>query len=167
MSKAETLKQSAAASNAARLAELTIGIEELRQAKYQSVEELAATLEPLAQALAKLTDETQQTLTTIEARTLTQGETFTRQLDTSAKTWKDTAIQAQQAADSLNQAGSRLEWTHFALAATTGMGSAVLVSAFWLWLAPQKVPQLQFDAKEVAAILKPAVIEALKPSRGR
>ena len=167
MSKAETLKQSAAASNAARVAALTSGIEELRQAKHQSVEELAATLEPLAQALAKLTDDTRDTLAAIETKTRAQGETFNRQLDTSAKSWEDAAAQAQQAADSLNRAGSRLEWRFFALAAATGMGSAVLVSAFWLWVAPQKEPQLQFDAKEVAAILKPAVIEALKPSRGK
>ena len=166
MSKAETLKQSAAASNAARVAALASGIEALRQAKHQSAEELAATLEPLAQALASLTDETRQTLATIEGRTRAQGETFTRQLDTSAKTWKEAAAQAQQAADSLNRAGSRLEWTHYALAVTTGLASAVLVSAFWLWLAPPRV-QMQLDAKEVAAILKPAVIEALKPSRGK
>ena len=167
MSKAETLKQSAAASNAARVAALTSGIEELRQAKHQSAEELAATLEPLAQALATLTDETRETLAAIETRTRAQGETFTSQLDTSAKTWKETATQAQQAADRLNRAGSRLEWTHFVLAAATGMGSAVLVSVFWLWVAPQKEPKLQFDAKEVAALLKPAVIEVLKPSRGK
>ena len=166
MSKAETLKQSAAASNAARVAVLTSGIEELRQAKHQSAEELAETLEPLAQALAKLTDETRDTLTAIETRTRTQGETFSRQLSTSAKNWEAATTQAQQAADSLNRAGSRLEWTHYALAVTTGLASAVLVSAFWLWLAPPRV-QMQFDAKEVATILKPAVIEALKPSRGK
>ena len=167
MSKAETLKQSAAASNAARVAELASRIEALRQARHQSAEELAATLEPLAQALASLTDETRDTLTAIEIRTRTLGETFTSQLDTSAKTWKETAVQAQQAADSLNRAGGRLEWRHYALTVATGVASAALVSAFWLWLAPQKAPQLQLDAKEVATILKPAVIEALKPSRGK
>ena len=166
MSKAETLKQSAAASNAARVAALKSGIEELRQAKHQSAEELAATLEPLAQALAKLTDDTRDTLAAIETKTRAQGETFTSQLDTSAKTWKDTAVQAQQAADSLNRAGRRLEWRHYALTVATGVASAALVSAFWLWLAPPRV-QMQLDAKEVAAILKPAVIEALKPSRGK
>ena len=167
MSKAETLKQSAAASNAARVAALTSGIEELRQAKHQSAEELAATLEPLAQALAKLTDDTRDTLAAIEAKTRAQGEAFNLQLSTSATTWKEAATQAQQAADSLNRAGSRLEWRFYALTVATGVASAALVSAFWLWLAPQKVPQMQFDAKEVAAILKPAVIEALKPSRGK
>ena len=166
MSKAETLRQSAAASNATRVAALASQVEGLRQAKHQSAEELAATLEPLAQALAALTDETRQTLAEIEGRTRAQGETFSRQLETSAKSWEETAVQAQQAADSLSRAGSRLEWTHYALAVMTGLASAALVSAFWLWLAPPRV-EVQIDAKEVAAILKPAVIEALKPSRGR
>ena len=166
MSKAETLRKSAAASNAARVAALTSGIKELRQARHQSVEELAAALEPLAQALATLTDETRDTLAAIEARTRAQGETFSRQLDTLAKSWEAATAQAQQAADSLDRAGRRLEWTHYALAVTTGLASAVLVSAFWLWVAPPRV-QMQLDAKEVAAILKPAVIEALKPSRGK
>ena len=166
MSKAETLKQSAAALNAARVAALTSGIEELRQARHQSAEELAAALEPLAQALAALTDETRDTLAAIEARTRVQGETFSRQLDTSAKSWEAATTQAQQAADSLDRAGRRLGWTHYALVVTTGAASAVLVSVFWLWVAPPRM-QMQLDAREVAAILKPAVIEALKPSKGK
>jgi hypothetical protein len=46
------------------------------------------------------------------------------------------------------------------------MVTAALVSGFWLWLAPPKV-QNMLDAQAVAEYLKPAVIEALKPSRGR
>jgi hypothetical protein len=55
-----------------------------------------------------------------------------------------------------------MEWTHYALAALTGALTAALVTVFWLWLAP---PVL--DAQAVAEHLTPAVIEALKPSRGR
>ena len=48
MSKSETMKQLAAASNAAGLAELGKQIETVRQAKLESAEQLASTLEPLA-----------------------------------------------------------------------------------------------------------------------
>src|ERR1051325_5584220 len=62
MSKAETLRQYAEGSTAARVAALVSQVETLRQAKHQSVEELAAALEPIAQAMAKLTDDTQAAL---------------------------------------------------------------------------------------------------------
>ena len=166
MSKTETLRQSAAASNATRLEHLAEQMETLRQAKHQSAEDLAATLEPLAQAMAALTDETRQTLAEIERKSQEQGETFKRQLSESVKGYKEAAAEASQAADSLNQAGQRMEWRHYALALLTGLVTAALVSGFWLWLAPPTV-QSQLDAKAVADHLKPAVIEALKPSRGK
>ena len=165
MSKTETLRQSAAALSATRVAQLASQVETLRQTKHQSAEELAATLEPLAQALATLTDETRDTLAEIETRTRQQGETFDRQMTTSAQSWKDAAAQAQKAADRLNRAGSRLEWIHYALAVVTALATAALVSAFWLWRAPPTV-QNTLDPKAVAEYLKPA-IEALKLSRGR
>ena len=166
MSKTETLRQSAAASNETRLERLASQIETVRQTKHQSAEDLAATLEPLAQALAALTDETRQTLAEIDRKSREQGETFKRQLSESATGYKEAAAQASQAADSLNQAGQRMEWRHYALALLTGLVTAVLVSVFWLWLAPPTV-QNQLDPKAVADHLRPAVIEALKPSRGR
>ena len=168
MSKTETLRQSAAASNATRVEHLATQIESLRQAKHQSAEELAQTLEPLAQALAALTDETRQTLAEIDRKSREQGEAFKRQLSESVKGYKEAAAQASQAADSLNQAGQRMEWRHYALALLTGLVTAALVSGFWLWLAPPTVTvQNQLDAKAVADHLKPAVIEALKPSKGK
>mgnify|MGYP006205405101 CR=1 FL=1 len=51
MSKTETLRQSAAASNETRLERLASQIESVRQSRHQNAEELAATLEPLAQAM--------------------------------------------------------------------------------------------------------------------
>ena len=168
MSKTETLRQSAAASNATRVEHLATQIESLRQAKHQSAEELAQTLEPLAQALAALTDETRQTLAEIDRKSREQGEAFKRQLSESVKGYKEAAAEASQAADSLNQAGQRMEWRHYALALLTGLVTAALVSGFWLWLAPPTVTvQNQLDAKAVADHLKPAVIEALRPSRGK
>lgn len=166
MSKTETLRQSAAASNETRLERLASQIEAVRQAKHQSAEDLAATLEPLAQAMAALADETRQTLAEIDRKSREQGETFKRQLSESVKGYKDAAAAASQAAESLNQAGQRMEWRHYGLAVVTGLVTAALVSGFWLWLVPPKV-QNMLDAQAVAEYLKPAVIEALKPSRGR
>jgi hypothetical protein len=116
--------------------------------------------------MAALADETRQTLAEIDRKSREQGEAFKRQLSESVKGYKDAAAAAEQAAESLNRAGSRMEWTHYALAALTGALTAALVTVFWLWLAPPKV-QNMLDAQAVAEYLKPAVIEALKPSRGR
>ena len=60
MSKTETARQLNAAATAQRLSTVAAQIETLRQAKQQSAEELAATLEPLAQAMATLVDETRR-----------------------------------------------------------------------------------------------------------
>lgn len=166
MSKTETLRQSAAASNAMRVDHLATQLETLRQTEHQSAEDLAATLEPLAQALAALTDETRQTLAEIDRKSREQGETFKRQLSESVKSYKDAAAAADKAADSLYRAGQRMEWRHYALAVVTGLATATLVSVFWLWLAPPTVQNL-LDPKAVAEYLKPDVIEALKPSRGK
>lgn len=166
MSKTETLRQSAAASNETRLERLASQIESLRQAKHQSAEDLAETLEPLAQAMAALADETRQTLAEIDRKSREQGETFSAQVKEAASSWKAAAAEAQKAAEAMNQAGRRMEWRHYGLAMVTGLVTAALVSGFWLWLAPPKVQNL-LDAQAVAQYLKPAVIEALKPSRGR
>ena len=112
MSKTETLRQSAAALNATRVEHLASQIESLRQAKAQSAEELAQTLEPLAQAMAALADETRQTLAEIDRKSREQGETFKRQLAESVKGYRQAAADASQAAESLNQAASRMEWRH-------------------------------------------------------
>lgn len=166
MSKTETLRQLSDAANEKRIERLANQIESLRQAKHQSAEDLAATLEPLAQAMAALADETRQTLAEIDRKSREQGETFSAQVSAAAKEWKAAAAEAQKAAEALNQAGQRMEWRHYALAAMTGALTAALVTVFWLWLAPPKV-QNMLDAQAVAEYLKPAVIEALKPSRGR
>ncbi len=85
MTKSETMKQLAAVSNAARLKELGQRIETLRTARIESAEHLASMLEPLAQAMAALTDETLQTLATIEHRSREEGERFKGQIETAAK----------------------------------------------------------------------------------
>jgi cell division protein FtsX len=165
MTKSETMKQLAAASNAARLAELGKQIEQVRQAKLESAEQLATMLEPLAQAMAALTDETRQTLAEIEHQSREQSEQFRKQIEAAAKAWKDASAQTRDAAESLNRAERRMEWTHYLVALMTGLITAMLVSAFWLWLAPPSVVN-QLDPKAVADYLRPAIV-AVKRSNGK
>jgi hypothetical protein len=165
MTKSEILKQLAAASNAARLAELGKQIEDVRQAKLESAEQLATMLEPLAQAMAALTDETRQTLAEIVQQSREQGEKFQRQIEVTAKAWQNAAAQTRHAAESLNQAGRRMEWRHYLLAVMTGLSTAMLVSAFWLWLAPPSVIN-RLDPQAVAEYLRPE-IAAVKRSNAK
>ena len=168
MSKTETLRQLSAAENEKRIERLASQIETLRQSQRQSVEDLAATLEPLAQAMAALADETRQTLAEIDRKSREQAERASRQINEAAKSWQEAASEAQTAAEALDRAVQRMEWRHYALAALTGALTAVLVTVFWLWLAPPNIQnQITLDANSVAEHLKPAVIEALKPSRGK
>ena len=166
MSKTETLRQCAAASNETRLERLASQIEAVRQSRHQSVEELAETLEPLAQAMAALTDETRQTLAGIEAQSKAHADKISSQISSAAKGLREAAAEAQKAADALNQAGQRMEWRHYLLAGLVGMVTAAAVTASWLWLAPPTI-QNQLDPQAVAQHLKPAVIEALRRSSGK
>jgi uncharacterized phage infection (PIP) family protein YhgE len=166
MSKTETFRQSAAASNENRLERLANQIEAVRQAKHQSAEDLAASLEPLAQAMAALTDETRRTLEGIDCKSKEQSETFRNQINAAAKSLKEAAAEAQKAANNLNQAGRQMGWKHYSLTLATGLFTAALVSGFWLWLAPPTV-QNALDPEAVAKHLKPALIEALKPSKNK
>lgn len=91
MGKTETVRQSGAAWNEKRLARLASQIESVRQANYQSAEELAQTLEPMAQAMAALTDETRQTLVEIVQMGRQHSKTFETQLAVSVKDYKEAA----------------------------------------------------------------------------
>ena len=166
MSQTESLRRLSDAANEKRVEQLAGQIETVRQARHQSAEELAQMLEPLAQAMAALTDETRQTLAEIERRSREQFETFTRQIAQSAQSYREAAAEAEKAAHSLDRAGSRLEWRHYAMCVLIALITAGFTSAFWLWLHPPVV-QNNLDPKALAEYLKPAVIEALKPSRGR
>ena len=96
---------------------------------------------------------------------LEQGETFNSHVSVSAESWRRAAVEAQKAADGLNRAGGRRGWWHYGLVVSTGLITAVLVSVFWLKLAPPTVKN-ELDPQAVAQCLKPAVIAALRPSRG-
>jgi uncharacterized protein Yka (UPF0111/DUF47 family) len=166
MSKTETLRQSAAASNERRLERLASQIETVRKANYQSVEELALMLEPLAQSMVALVDETRQTLDQINRQSQETGEMFSRQVNTAMQSWREAAVDAQTAANRLDRAGSRIEWSHYAVALMTGIVTTIFVSVLWHWVAPPVIEN-RLDPQAVAQYLKPAVIAALKPSRSK
>ncbi|MGZ5200047.1 MAG: IncQ-type mobilization protein MobB [Telluria sp.] len=140
-------------------------IEALRQARLESAEQLATMLEPLAQAMAALTDETRETLAEIAQQSTEQGARFQTQLDAANKASRQAAMEAQAAARSIQEAGRRMDLAHYLLALATGLVTAMLVSAFWLWLAPPSVKN-QLDPQPVAEYLRPA-IEAVKRSKGK
>jgi acyl-CoA reductase-like NAD-dependent aldehyde dehydrogenase len=167
MKKTEGLQKLAAASREKQLQLLEDQIEAVKQAKPKSVEEFTAILEPLAQAMAALVEETRQTLANIDLKAKEQSDTFSGQIQDMAKDWKAAAIEAKTAAGNLDKAAKRMEWRHYALTAATGVFSAVLVTAFMLWLVPQRPFMNHLDTAEVVARLKPALIEALKPSRSK
>ena len=165
MSKSEIMKQLAAASNAARLSALGQGIETLRTAKIASADQLASMLEPLAQAMAALTDETRETMAAIAQQGREQGDQLRMQIETASSAWSRASSEVQQVAQNLDAAARQSERRQYALAVTTGLTTALLVSAFWLWLAPPTV-QNHLDAKAVADMLRPEIAPA-KPSRDK
>lgn len=167
MSKTEILRQSAAALNETRLERLASQIEAVRQAKHQSAEDLAAMLESLAQAMAALTDETRQILVTISDQAESRSTKAAEQIERTTQAWIQAAKSAEQAAMALTMAAQRMELRHYLLAAITGMISAGLMIGLWLLLAPPPVIQHRLDPKQTAEYLKPAVIEALKQSKGK
>ncbi len=166
MKETETLRQLAAATNDKQLVEVGRTIETLRQAHISNAEQLAALLEPLAQAMAALTDETRESLTQIGTTSQAQGEHFQRQIESAITAWRNAAAAAQNAAVQLDRAGRRMERSHYLLAMATGLVTGLLVSASWLWLAPARPIENLLDAKAVAEYLLPE-IAALKPHKGR
>lgn len=154
MSKTETSRQLATASNARRLEQLASQIETLRQARLQNAEDLSAILEPLAQAMAALSDETRETLAQIDATSRQQAQQFQERITATTQQWTRTLSRAEEAAQALAKAANQTKATFIVLALATGIGSATLTSAFWLWLAPAPTLINRIDAQEVANLLK-------------
>jgi chromosome segregation ATPase len=149
MHKTETLRQLSAVANAKHLENMTQQIETLRQAKLQSAEELAAMLEPLAQAMAALTDETRETLAQLRAQSAQQQTEFQTQSRTIVNTWQhstqlmdDAGRQLREATDrfthgltdTVNQAAWRLGWKHYTLTIVSGILAAIVTLGLWHWL---------------------------------
>ena len=161
----DSVDRHAAANTTSAFERVLQQIETLRQTKHQNVEDLAAMLEPLAQAMAALTDETRQTMIEIDKKTKDQGDRFKSQMDAATQSWIKSAVEAQKAAENLSKAGRRLSWGHYSLVIITGLCTAMLTSAFWLYLAPPKI-QNELDPAAVAKLLKPA-IEQQKHLKGK
>lgn len=145
---------------------MTQQVETLRTAKLESAAHLAEILEPLAQAMAALTDETRQTLESVEAQAQQHAERISRQIESAAKVCQQAALEVQRSAYRLDSTGRNLELSHLLITLATGMMSPLLVCALWLWLAPQPTVMNQLDPKQVAEYLAP-VIAAMRPSKGR
>jgi nucleotide-binding universal stress UspA family protein len=167
MSKTEISRQLATASNAKRLEHLATQIETLRQVKVQSAEDLSAILEPLAQAMAALTDETRETLAQIEATSQQQAQQFQDRISATMQHWTQTLNRAEQAAQALAKAAHQTQAMLIVLALATGIASATLTSAFWLWLAPTPTLVHPIDAQEVANLLKADPTAPPAPSKGK
>ena len=165
MRKTETLKQLADSANKTKLADLGTQIGALHQARLTSADELASILEPIAQAMAALTDETRQSLNAVEAKGMEQAERIQKQIMEAAQACLAATQRAESAAERLEMASRMMEWRHYLLAIASACMTGLLVSAFWLWLAPPTVSNY-LDAKAVANELRPA-IAALKPSKGK
>lgn len=164
MSKAEMLRQSAIDKNKANLEQLAEQVQTIREAKAQSVEELSAMLEPLAQALASLSSEAGKTLSEIQEATRAASAILQRQMKDAHTSLSNSEIRASQATVGLKRAASSLGWGHYALTVLTGLVTAVLVSGFWLWFRPPIV-KIPMDTQAVVQALSPALIEAMKAGK--
>ena len=167
---AKNAKQAEEAESRQLLAEqikaLQVQVETIQQAR--GLDELSATVEPLAKALAALSDNTGKALLRIDERALQASKSFSAQLKgaTSATTaLEEATARAQTAAAHLRQAAGKLDRGHYVLAISvavaTGVVSAALVSVFWLLLYPPTVTT-EVDPKVVAEIVKAA--EAARPA---
>ncbi|WP_369123284.1 IncQ-type mobilization protein MobB [Janthinobacterium sp. EB271-G4-3-1] len=141
MTKSETLRQLATAENTAQLDALACRMAQLHQARLASAEELAALLEPLAQAMAALTDEARQTMQQLGLDGTRQGEQFRRQIEAATSAWRSAEQAARESAQTIDCSSRTLSQRQYLLAALVGMMTGLLASALWLCLAP--APRLQ------------------------
>jgi hypothetical protein len=119
MKKTETLRQLAASSNEQRMADLGMQIEALRPAKIDSADHLASILEPIAQAMAALTDETRRTMIQMAQRSEEQAARFERHVLAAEKTVQQASMMADRSSERLTWTSRALELRHYVLAVTT------------------------------------------------
>jgi hypothetical protein len=142
----------------------------LRQA--WNPEQVAAEIEPLAQALASLADETTEVLSQLQASSQEQAATWSAQQRAAAEAWKQAAAEVGKAAKQAEAAATRMEaaasgqiTTLASVAGVAAILSAALAIGFWLLLAPTpETPEVRntLDPAAVAEILKPAIVDALR-----
>ncbi|WP_374046121.1 mobilization protein [Massilia sp. R2A-15] len=115
--------------------------------------------------MAALAVETTETLSTIGQRSRQLGEQFQRETQAATASLEKASTMAHIAAGRLAEESRRSIWSRHLIALATGVTSAILVSVFWLWLAPPIINN-QVDVGEIVRQLKPE-IAALKPSKGK
>lgn len=127
-------------------------ISRLRQAR--NAEQLAEEIEPLAQALAALADETRQTLNEQQQASLKQADEWGQHQQKTAAAWREAASNMRAAAEDLSQAANSANraargwtWRVMLLVALTGVASAAATTGLWHWL-----PQLSEAARRQQAL---------------
>jgi hypothetical protein len=139
-------------------------ITKLRQAR--NAEQMAAEIEPLAQSLAALADETRQSLAEMQETSHKQAIAWGQQQQKAAEALKSAGSSIEAAAQRLKAQAEAstdgLMWRFLAVAILTGAAAGGLTTGFWLWVQPPPPIQNQLDPQAMAEYLKPALVEALK-----
>lgn len=118
-------------------------LEKIKNAR--GIDDLAAEIEPLAQAMAKLTDEARQRIEEVEQASQRQANEWQKKQQQVSAEWVAVAKSMNQAANELAEASATANraargwtwklWAGVILASL--MPTVVLLIASWLWLSPQ------------------------------
>lgn len=141
----------------------------MQQETSATAERMATAIEPLAQAMARLTDETRETFAQIEARSKEQAAAQKKATAEAHSAVLKASREATEAARRLEGSTSSLTMSHYVLAGLTGLLSAVLTTAFWLFLSPPAI-QNQISPEAIARMLWPAISQQIAqqpPPAGR
>lgn len=170
MTVVETLKRQAEQQAGQRLSALSQQIEAVRSSKAQSIEELAAVIEPLAQAMALLSDDLRSQVQQMTSASRDQAVEWSQHQAAAAdrieRAWKKSADrlneatdQAKASASSLDEASSQLRrfgLMHWLSTIVTGAVTAGLLIGLWIWQHPSPppaAPAINLDARTVAQYL--------------
>ena len=118
-------------------------LEKLKHAR--GIDDLAAEIEPLAQAMAKLTDEARQRIEEVEQASQRQANEWQKKQQQVSAEWVAVARSMNQAANELaeasvtaNRAARGWNWKLWAgVLVASLMPTVVLLIASWVWLNPQ------------------------------
>lgn len=116
-------------------------VERLKQAR--NLNELAERVEPLAQALAALADDTRQTLTETQESLERQLEVTNQTTQQLSRTLNEASQKLAQSAREAQQASWSMTWKPLMIAVLSGIGSALALSVLSHWLQPSEATQRQ------------------------
>ena len=177
MSKTGTLRQLAETSNEKRADQLLQQLQNLQTVRLENAEQLAEIVEPLAQAMATLTDETRKILVEVQENIQAQEKRFQERIEAQEKLflqklerqeeWLNTASKKTLSSlTDLDKSAKALTWRHYGLCAAMGGISAILVLGLWRWLAPLPILNYELDVPSLVKLIRQE-IEASKHSRGK